>query len=245
MTRHGERADGPRGGVALWRQVADSIRLDIVGGKLSEGDRLLGEALLAERFGVNRHTVRRALAVLRDDGVLRTEQGSGTFVSNAGRVSYRIGRRTRFSEALAGQAQDLRSVLLSHKEERAGARVAAALALSPGARTVRLETLSLGNGRPLSRATHWLEHRRFDGIAQALGESGSMTAALRRFGIEDYERFSTKISARHATADEAGGLKLAPGAVVLVSDAVDAEAAGRPLHAVLSRFPADRIELLV
>ncbi|MEO8884271.1 MAG: GntR family transcriptional regulator, partial [Devosia sp.] len=82
--------DAPAGGVALWRQIADAIRLDIVGGKLNEGDKLAGELPLAERFGVNRHTVRRALAVLAEEGVVRAEHGRGTFVNEARRLSYPI-----------------------------------------------------------------------------------------------------------------------------------------------------------
>ena len=80
------------GGVALWRQIADAIRLDIVGGKLANGDRLPTEAVLAERFSANRHTVRRALAVLAEQGVVVAEQGRGTFVRSIARLSYPIGR---------------------------------------------------------------------------------------------------------------------------------------------------------
>ena len=82
---------GPASGVALWRQVADAIRLDIVGGKLNAGDKLAGELPLAERFGVNRHTVRRALAVLAEEGVVRAEQGRGTFVATRSRSRTRVG----------------------------------------------------------------------------------------------------------------------------------------------------------
>ena len=65
------------GGIALWRRIADAIRLDIVGGKLAEGDRLPTEALLAERFSANRHTVRRALAVLAEEGVVGAANHAG------------------------------------------------------------------------------------------------------------------------------------------------------------------------
>ena len=129
------------GGVALWRRIADAIRLDIVGGKLATGDRLPGEVELAKRFDANRHTVRRALAALQEEGVVRAEQGRGTFVDSARRLSYRIGRRTRFSENLAGQARQLSSELLSSRLENASAAVAAALGIKPGAKVMRLETL--------------------------------------------------------------------------------------------------------
>ncbi len=235
----------PAGGVALWRQIADAIRLDIIGGKLESGDKLEGELSLAERFGVNRHTVRRALAVLEEEGVLRAEHGRGTFVAEARRLSYPIGRRTRFSEGLAGQVRQRSAELLSSKIERATPRLAEALAVKPGTRLLRQETVSFADGRPLARATGWFPEARFSGIDRAYAETGSITEALKRYGIDDYSRGTTRISARHATVEEVQALKLAPGAVVLVSDAVDLDAEGAPIHAMLTRFPADRMELVV
>ncbi|WP_439602274.1 phosphonate metabolism transcriptional regulator PhnF [Devosia sp.] len=235
----------PAGGVALWRQIADAIRLDIIGGKLESGDKLAGELSLAERFGVNRHTVRRALAVLEEEGVLRAEHGRGTFVAEARRLSYPIGRRTRFSEGLAGQVRQRSAELLSSKIERATPRLAEALAVKPGTRLLRQETVSFADGRPLARATGWFPEARFSGIDRAYAETGSITEALKRYGIDDYSRGTTRISARHATVEEVQALKLAPGAVVLVSDAVDLDAEGAPIHAMLTRFPADRMELVV
>lgn len=238
-------AGAPAGGVALWRQIADAIRLDIVGGKLNEGDRLDGELPLAERFGVNRHTVRRALAVLAEEGVVRAEHGRGTFVAEARRLSYPVGRRTRFNEGLAGQTRERTQTLLSHRLERANARLAAALEVKVGARLVRHETISFADGRPLARGSGWVPEARFPDFTAVYLKAGSVTETLRHYGIEDYARAVTRISARHATTEEAQGLKLAPGAVVLVSDAVDVDMAGRPIHAMLTRFPADRMELVV
>ena len=233
------------GGVAMWRRIADAIRLDIVGGKLLRGDKLPGEMALAARFGVNRHTVRHALAALAAEGVVKASQGRGTFVDQAKRLSYRIGKRTRFSEGLAGQARDLERTLLSTRIENANAAVAAALQLKPGAKTVRIETLSLADGRPLSRATSWLNYARFADFPEHFLRAKSVTAAFRASGVADYSRASTHISARHADAEETRLLKLAPGAILLVSEAVDADPDGRPIQYALSRFPADRLELIV
>lgn len=235
----------PRGGVAIWRQIADALRLDIVGGKLGPGDRLPGELVLAERFGAHRHTVRRALAVLAEEGVVRAEHGRGTFVADTRRLSYPIGRRTRFTEGLAGQIGAGTRRLLTHKVERASARVAEGLALKPGTRVIRLETLSLADGRPVSRATGWLPEARFPDFATRFLETGSVTATLARYGIADYVRATTRITARHATPEEARDLELAPGAVLLVSEGIDATPEGTPINLLLTRFPADRLELVV
>ena len=60
-------------GVALWRQIADAIRHGIATGLADENGRLPPEAKLAERFGVNRHTVRAAIAALAHEGVLQSQ----------------------------------------------------------------------------------------------------------------------------------------------------------------------------
>ncbi len=233
------------GGIAMWRRIADAIRLDIVGGKLARGEKLPGEMAFATRFAVNRHTVRRALAALAEEGVIRAEQGRGTFVDQARRLSYRIGKRTRFSEGLAGQARNIERQVLEARLDNAGANVAAALKLKVGAKTVRLETLSIADGRPLSRATGWVDYRRFPDFAERLAADPSVTAAFASYGVGDYGRLTTRISARHADADETKLLKLAPGAILLVSEAIDADADGVPIQYALSRFPADRMELVV
>jgi GntR family phosphonate transport system transcriptional regulator len=236
---------GLSGGVALWRQIADAVRLDIVGGKLVSGDRLPTEAALAQRFSANRHTVRRALAALAEEGVVGAEQGRGTFVRSAKRLSYPIGPRTRFSEGLAGQARFLQTIHLGDRLDNASATIATALGLDPGSKVVRIEGLSSADDRPISRTTTWLSYRRFPDFAQRLIERKSFTAVFASYGIDDYVRASTRISARHSDVEETKLLGLAPGAILLVSEAIDAEVSGDRISYALSRFPAERMELVV
>src|SRR5262245_48480346 len=91
------RGRGRTSGVALWRQVADHLEQAIAAGTYGAGTRLPGEKDIAELFGVNRHTVRRALAALSERGLVRAARGSGTYVETQ-RIAYPIGARTRFSE---------------------------------------------------------------------------------------------------------------------------------------------------
>ena len=51
---------------------------------------------------------------------------------------------------------------------------------------LRLETLLAVDGRLLSRATHWFAADRVPGLAGAYSDTGSITAALRDYGIDDY-----------------------------------------------------------
>lgn len=230
-----------RSGIALWRQIADRIRLAIGSGEFA--DRLPPEMALAKRFGVNRHTVRGAIAALVQEGVLRAEQGRGTFIVRKQRLAYPIGARTRFSEGLRGPAKDRRSILLDHSVEPADERTSDALGLTLGEKVVRLETLSETDGRPVSRATSFFPADRFGGIERLYAETGSISSALKSFGISDYFRKSTLISARHASDADLADLKLSPGAIVLVTVYANVDPDERPVQFAETRFAADLVEL--
>jgi GntR family phosphonate transport system transcriptional regulator len=231
--------------VALWRQIADQIRQAISAGTLGADGRLPTEMALSERFGVNRHTLRSAIAALVQEGVLRAEQGRGTFVESRQKLSYPISARTRFSTGLREQTRERRSILLADAVEAAGIRVAEALGLAPEAPVIRLETLSEADGRPVSRATSWFDAERFPGFAQIYAETGSITLGFQHFGIEDYFRKSTLVSARHADTADLADLKLSAGAIVLVARAINIDADGVPVQYAETRFVADRVELSV
>lgn len=56
-------------------QIAESLRRRIIGGEISRGQRLPSERDLAEQLGVARATVREALQILKDEGILTTVRG--------------------------------------------------------------------------------------------------------------------------------------------------------------------------
>ena len=100
-----------RTGAPLWQFIADTVAEEIRERVFAPGDRLPTEAELALRFGAHRHTVRRALASLQDYGLLRIEQGRGTFVQED-IVDYPLSSRTRFSEIIERQAKKPSGTLL-------------------------------------------------------------------------------------------------------------------------------------
>ncbi|MFZ2102599.1 MAG: phosphonate metabolism transcriptional regulator PhnF, partial [Oricola sp.] len=173
------------------------------------------------------------------------EQGRGTFVRRRTRLSYPIGRRTRFSAGLGGQAGSTRSRLLESREEPAPEIVADKLGLALASPVIRLDTVSEADGVPVSRATSWFDAVRFAGIVDAFREHASITRALSACGVEDYVRKSTAIEARHASAGDIEVLGLSAGAIVLVTRAVNADAQSQPIQYSETRFAADRVELKI
>ena len=114
-------------GVALWRQIADDLERAIVQGELPTGARLPGEVDIAERFAVNRHTVRRALAELSSRGLVRAARGSGTYVETS-RLPYPINAHTRFSEIVGAAGRQAGGRLVGSATEEASEHIAAAAA---------------------------------------------------------------------------------------------------------------------
>jgi DNA-binding GntR family transcriptional regulator len=77
---------------AAYRQLASALRERISSGELAPGKRMPSEKDLHDEFGLARETVRRALAVLRAEGLIEVRQGHGTFVVEAPqRVDLRSG----------------------------------------------------------------------------------------------------------------------------------------------------------
>src|SRR4051794_32362494 len=63
-----------------YEDIVEELRAAILGGELEAAERLQSENQLAERFGTTRPTVRRAIALLKAEGLVSTEQGRGAFV---------------------------------------------------------------------------------------------------------------------------------------------------------------------
>ncbi len=231
-------------GVALWRQVADGIERSIAEGRFPAGEKLPGETDIAETYGVNRHTVRRALAALAERGLVRAERGSGTYVETR-RLAYPLRSRTRFSEIVGAGGREPRGQLIDATEDIATRELARELGVRTGTPLIRIEALRLADRTPICVSTSWLPAERFPEADRVFASARSMTKLLAHYGIRDYRRGSTRITAAVADATDASRLNLALGHAVLVVDSTDVDTDGKPIVTKRSRFAAERVEFVV
>ncbi|MDB5411692.1 MAG: phosphonate metabolism transcriptional regulator PhnF [Rubritepida sp.] len=231
-------------GIALWRQIGAAVEAAIKAGEHAPGDRLPTEADLAARFRVNRHTIRRAMEELEGRGMVRVEQGRGSFVAEDV-LDYPLGPRTRFSEIIRAQNREPAGRMLRLVEIPADARIAELLEIRPGRLVILAERIAMADGRAVAIGSHHFPAQRFPRIASMLREDPSITRALAECGIPDYRRRVTRITARMPTAEEAEALQQSRSRPLLVSEAVNVDTKGRPVDATLTRYAAGRAQLVV
>ena len=207
------------------------------------GGQVPTEQLLSERFGVNRHTVRRAMAELAEKGLIKVEQGRGTFVRE-NVLDYLVGRRTRFSEVVSGQSRAPSGRLLFHRPARADTVIADALGLEAGTPLVHLETQGVVDDRPLTVATHLFPVQRFPDFAERYLDLRSITRVFESYDCGDYTRRVTKVTARMPDVHEAASLDIPRSRPVLVSTAVNVDRDGVPVEYGVTRYAADRCQIV-
>jgi GntR family transcriptional regulator, phosphonate transport system regulatory protein len=230
-------------GVALWRQIATELQSQIGEGVFAAGTKLPTEAELSSRFRVNRHTVRRALEELSRDGLIRVEQGRGSFVSEDV-LDYNVEPRTRFSEWIRKHNMEPSGIVRQLREVPADSRVAAGLSIRPGTRVALFERLGFADDRPVSLTRHYFPTSRLKGIMQALQETSRITEALSAVGVDDYLRQQTRITARLPTPSEAELLRLGRSRPVLIAENINVDRAGTIVEYAIGCYPTPRVQMV-
>lgn len=232
------------GRTALWTSIRDTLLRDISEGHYPRGERLPTEVQLAERFGVNRHTVRRALADLAEQKIVFSKRGAGVFVRHVP-TPYRIGKRTRFRQNLteAGRVPERR--ILSLETRAANKQESDALGMPFGARVHVYDAISLSDGEPLALSCSVFPAEAFPDLLAHLADQGSITTALALEGISDYTRKSTEVTAKAASKTQATLLELPVGAPLLRTISINVDGAGAPVEFGRTWFAADRVTLVL
>ena len=125
------------------------------------------------------------------------------------------------------------------------AREAEALALPAGDAVHVVEGLSLADGVPLAMFRSVFPAARFPLLLQKLTALQSVTAALSACGLSDFTRAETRITAKLANPLLALHLRVAEGAALLRSVAINVDATGRPVEYGQTWFAGDRVSLTV
>jgi GntR family transcriptional regulator len=191
-------------------RVRDYLR-SLVTHELQVGDAIPSERLLCERFRVSRMTVRQAVDALVVEGLLRREQGRGTFVAPT-RMDLEV-RLASFGQEMRRRGMEPSSRVLAAEEVAASPDIADALELLPGERVFYLHRVRYADGEPMAIEQTWLPARLAPGLFDG-GAPDSVYGELRLRGLEPDWGEDT-VAAAEVDARDAGLLGVRTGRAVL------------------------------
>jgi GntR family transcriptional regulator len=237
----------------LYLQIADELRDQILDETLKPGERLPSEHSLMADYGAARQTIRKAVAELKSEGLLDSEQGRGVFVRARApflRSAGELLSATRWDDDAAVLAQDGSPEQGPAVEVKVGrgsatADVAARLGVREGAAVlVRRERTHDGDRTLEVSTTHLpLELTRGTALDGRDIVGPGVYSELDRLGHR-LERFTERVASRMPRPAEARVLDLGPGTPIVLIARTAWTSEGRPVAVSDEIMAADRYELL-
>lgn len=197
--------------MAIYRDIAKQLRDDIKS-HYQAGELLPPENQLAERFGVNRHTVRRAVDELVHDGLIRRYQGLGNQITHPP-IEYSLHDRSCFTYNLLKTGATLATEVLDCAEITVPLEISVGLKLPENSKAILLKTCRYIDRDPVTLIHHHLFGVELDVIKQF--QSGSLHHFLaEKYGFKA-RRGKTKLRARMANSQECHQLSIGRGVPVM------------------------------
>lgn len=226
----------------LWQNIADTLKQEISRGDLAKGSKLPTEAELAKRFGVNRHTVRKSIANLAEQGLIWSKRGSGVFVAQMPTI-YKMSNRVRFSQNLldAGRTPSRQTLLMSIRP--ATQEEANGLQIEHKSPVHHYEGISFSDTVPIALFTSVFCATRFAELDMHIRALGSVTAALKQCGVTDYTRASTQIGAFAADRVQANHLRIKQGDPLLCTTSINIDPDNCPVEFGRTYFSGKHVTL--
>ena len=220
-----------------YQQIAGELRGRVLAGQFAAGRMLPSESELSAEFSASRVTVRRALEVLRDEGLVDARQGFGWFVAGDP-LRQPLGRLATIEEQMAESGVVSERRILEFAFERAPKFVTRVVNT---AQVLRVKRLNMADGEPFAIVTVWCPAD----LGQHLSRRDVEQSPFYELLEIPLQGATQTIGADAATDDDAKLLQVPVGSPVLRCERVTSDASGRAV--LLSRhvFPGHRTEFVV
>ncbi len=230
------------GAAPLYRQVSGALKEEILRGVYPVGSLLPTEIQLRERFGVSRHTVREALRLLREGGLVASRRGSGTVVTPPSTEASDVHRVMSVSDLLAfaaGTHFDIEAI----DTVAIDTALARATGLARGeewleVRGRRLDT----DGAPLCRTVYYI-NRAFAAVGRMLPRhNGPIFPLIEDMFGQSIEQVHQQITATLVGPELAAGLDVAVGSAALEVRRTYVTAEDETAQVTINIHPAERFQ---
>ena len=227
--------------IPLYQQMAEDIKYKILTGKLGPNDKLQTEFELSQAYDVSRITVRKAVEILSEEGLVVKRQGIGTFV-NAGIKSKITNSVAGFSEVIRLEGMRPSSEVIVMERTRASFGIASHLKLNEGDKVIHIKRVRKIDDRPVSVEEVYFSET-FDFLMQE-NLSKSIYGILKDRGIVPaHSQKKVEICYAGSSESELLGVEIDK-ALVLVKELVT-DAEEKILHYSRIMINPDRYKLLI
>jgi GntR family transcriptional regulator len=231
--------------IPFYYQLRDILRNEIISGRLAVNQKLPSERELCERYGVSRPTVREAIEALVNEGLLRSEKGRGTFVTEPKIVEGLLETPSGFTDAMSAQGIPFTTRVLELALESASTLVARELHVAEGAPVVRLVRLRSIFDEPVLQVASFLLERFYVGLVAADLETVSLYHILRtEYGVTT-ARATRYMEAVAASREQAELLGVRPGDPLMLIESTTYTAEGLPFEYFRAQHRGDRTRFRV
>lgn len=220
-----------------YQEIAEDLRARLRSGELAAGRVLPSEAELSTEFSASRVTVRRALELLRDEGLVDARQGFGWFVATSP-IRQTLGQLATIEAQMEADGIVPERRILEFAFAPATIRLREVLGAD---QVLRVRRLNLADGEPFAVVTVWCPAELGQHLSRRDVEQSPFYVLL-----DVALRGATQtIGADAASADVAGLLGIPVGSPVLRCERVTTDVTGRAVLVSEHVFPAHRTEFVV
>jgi GntR family transcriptional regulator len=220
-----------------YRAIADEMRGRVESGDIAAGALLPSESELSAAYGVSRVTVRKALELLRDEGLIDARQGFGWFVATE-RVRQSLGRLGTIESQLGELGVGSERRVVGFRFVAAPPRVRQVLGVDS---VLEVRRVNHADGQPFARVTVWCPEEVGARLSRADVEASPFYELV---GVPIGSATQT-IGAAAAGADDAALLAVPVGSPVLVCERITRDLHELPLLVSEHVFPGHRTEFVV
>ncbi|KGT87374.1 regulatory protein [Erwinia typographi] len=201
--------------VPLYLQVSEWIRENIYKGDLTTGDRVPSENKIMEMLGVSRGTVKKAVTLLVNEGLLIQVQGKGTFVKSEN-ISYSLGEGLlSFAESLESQHLRFETQVITSRLDEASRLVASKLGIEVGAPILYLERVRSVEGEKVMLIENRINIAHCPGIADIDFNNNNLFPTIERLSGKKISFSESRYAAKIIGAERGHYLEVNEDAPVL------------------------------
>lgn len=224
----------------IYKKIYNDILQNIVEKKYLNLNRLPSENSLSKEYNVNRHTIRHALELLRDDGYIYSQQGKGNFVTKIN-IPYRITDKSSYSSKIADLGYKPKTKLLHIDTIEANRSISENLKIPIGFKVIELKLLRYVDDLPLQISYSYFDAFIYKEIVKNLDfEPFSLYKLLSKcYPDLDIRKISTLFESQQCSKEQSKLLEIPQNSSLLTVETLSKDQNGNLVEYGISHFRGD------